>query len=210
MDSSPSKERVIQASISLFNAKGFDGTSIRDIATLANVNVAIVSYYFKNKKGLMEYLLSDFLNQYIKVMEDVLHLSISASVTLHEMTRALLEFQTEKRDLARFVYREMTLDNVLIREVMTTYLAKEKFYLNQLFERGVRSKEFRKMSIPAVITQFKGMLSMPFLQPQYLTEVLHVIPYEDYFIKQYKKEIENWINHTICRLPTQQLQAALF
>ncbi len=208
MNSYPSKERVIQASISLFNTKGYNGTSIREIATSAKVNVAIISYYFENKKGLMEYLFSCFLDQYLNVIEDVIFdgNKKSAKEMLHNMTNALLQFHNENKDLARFVYREMTLDNMLIREVMSTYLTKEKYYLNQIFDRGMRSKEFRRLSIPSVITQYKGMLIMPYLHPQYLTEVLHVIPYESYFFKQYEKEIANWIDYSICMVHSQSPQ----
>ncbi|WP_246941259.1 forespore capture DNA-binding protein RefZ [Bacillus pinisoli] len=199
-----SKEKVISASIGLFNTKGFNGTSVRDIANKANVNIAIVSYYFKNKKGLLEYLISLYFDQYIHVIEKVLMETdlLTTKEKLKVLTKALLKYQVDHRQLARFVYREMTLDNVLIREVMATYLAKEKYYFKQLFEDGIRSKEFRKLEIPSVIAQFKGMLSMPVLQPQYFTEVLHIIPYDEYFFKQYMKEMENWIELSICHSPT--------
>ncbi|MED4214161.1 TetR family transcriptional regulator, partial [Priestia megaterium] len=39
------KQKVIDAAISLFNTKGYDGTSVRDIAKRADVNVANISYY---------------------------------------------------------------------------------------------------------------------------------------------------------------------
>jgi AcrR family transcriptional regulator len=209
MSTPSSKDRVIQASVSLFNTKGYDGTSVRDIAENANVNVSIISYYFKNKKGLLEYLISSYLDQYIKVMEDVMHTdNHNAKDCLFQMIKAIIQFQSENRHLSRFVFREMTLDNVLTREVMSTYLAKEKYYLKHLFEQGIRTKEFRKVSIPSVIAQMKGMLIMPFLQPQYLTEVLHVIPYDDYFYKQFMKEMQSWIELSICNIQTPTLKTA--
>ncbi|MFD1739320.1 forespore capture DNA-binding protein RefZ [Bacillus salitolerans] len=201
-----SKEKVIHAAISLFNTKGFSGTSVRDISDKANVNVAVISYYFKNKKGLLEYLIATFLDQYIIEMESVIsneHLTTSKEV-LRQMIHRIFCFQSENRHLARFVYREMTLDNVLIREVMTTYLAKEKYYFKQIFEKGIRNGEFRRVSVPTVIAQLKGMITMPFLQPQYLTEVLHVVPYDDFFYKQFEKEMERWMEFAICLPPHSQ------
>lgn len=44
------KQKVIDAAISLFNTKGYDGTSVRDIAKRADVNVANISYYFAGKQ----------------------------------------------------------------------------------------------------------------------------------------------------------------
>lgn len=212
MNSSSAKDKVIEASISLFNTKGFDGTSIRDIASKAGVNVANVSYYFKNKQGLLEYLISLYMDQYIQIIERVMKKAETQNSreSLYNLVHAIMGFQAENKHLTRFVFREMTLDNVLTREVMTTYLAKEKYYLKYLFETGIRTKEFRKVSIPSTIAQLKGMLMMPFIQPQYLTEVLHVIPYEDYFYKQYLSELQKWIDHSICIDYTPTLKAALF
>ncbi|MFP3488734.1 TetR family transcriptional regulator, partial [Staphylococcus sp. SIMBA_130] len=61
-----SKRSVIQAAIQLFNTKGFHGTSVRDIASKADVNVALISYYFNGKKGLAEFLMTSFLEGYVK------------------------------------------------------------------------------------------------------------------------------------------------
>lgn len=46
--------QIIEAAEKLFAAKGFDGTSVRDIAESANVNLAMISYYFGSKEKLME------------------------------------------------------------------------------------------------------------------------------------------------------------
>ncbi|MGG7036118.1 MAG: TetR/AcrR family transcriptional regulator [Flavobacterium sp.] len=41
----------------LFAEEGFDGTSIRDIAKIANINIAMISYYFGSKDKLLESLI---------------------------------------------------------------------------------------------------------------------------------------------------------
>lgn len=59
--SEQTKTTIKDAAISLFYAKGFHGTSIRDIARKAGVNPALISYYFGGKQALFESLLIDFL-----------------------------------------------------------------------------------------------------------------------------------------------------
>ena len=39
-------ERILQAAENLFSTKGFEATSVRDITTEANCNVASVNYHF--------------------------------------------------------------------------------------------------------------------------------------------------------------------
>src|SRR5258705_7359994 len=45
---------IMEAAEKLFSEKGFDGTSVRDIAEEAGVNLAMISYYFGSKEKLME------------------------------------------------------------------------------------------------------------------------------------------------------------
>ncbi len=46
--------RLIDAAIALFAEKGYEGTSVRDLATEAGVNVAAVSYHFGSKDALYQ------------------------------------------------------------------------------------------------------------------------------------------------------------
>ena len=47
---------IIEKAETLFATKGYSGTSIRDIAKAANVNLAMISYYFGSKEKMMSYL----------------------------------------------------------------------------------------------------------------------------------------------------------
>ncbi|NLI96759.1 MAG: helix-turn-helix transcriptional regulator, partial [Synergistaceae bacterium] len=46
------KERLLSAAGALFSQKGYDRTSVREIARAAGANAAAVSYYFGGKEGL--------------------------------------------------------------------------------------------------------------------------------------------------------------
>lgn len=48
---------ILQVAEKLFSEHGFDGTSVRDIAKEANINIAMISYYFGSKEKLLEALI---------------------------------------------------------------------------------------------------------------------------------------------------------
>lgn len=48
------KTRILDAAEKLFGKKGFDATSLRDITTEADVNLAAVNYHFQSKDSLIE------------------------------------------------------------------------------------------------------------------------------------------------------------
>ncbi|MED0979555.1 forespore capture DNA-binding protein RefZ [Bacillus paramycoides] len=193
------KQKVIDAAISLFNTKGYDGTSVRDIAKRADVNVANISYYFAGKQGLLEQLITDFLEGYIHVIETSFEQReyLSAKDAMVQMVRGILRYQFDNRELTRFFYRELSLDTTLIREVMTVYFSRERYYIEQIIKQGQMKKEFKKVSFTMFMTQLKGMMNMPFLYPQYISEVLHSFPSETFFLEMYTKEIEQWMERTL-------------
>ncbi|MGM0874922.1 MAG: forespore capture DNA-binding protein RefZ [Bacillota bacterium] len=190
------KQQILNAAMYLFNSKGFTGTSVREIASRAKVNVAHISYYFKGKGGLLEYLVSHYYEGYIQVIEEN-YSQIkygNAHVVLSKVILDILNYQHENRQLSRLVYREVTLDSILIREVMTTYLTKEKYYIKSIIEQGIEEGYYRNGLVSLMIIQLRSLLHMPYLQPQYMSEVLHIQPYEAYFVHQYYKELKIWLN----------------
>ena len=56
MDFNEKQIQIIDTAERLFAERGFDGTSVRDIADEAGINVAMISYYFGSKEKLMEAL----------------------------------------------------------------------------------------------------------------------------------------------------------
>lgn len=50
--SSTTREDILVAARELFAADGFGATTLRAVATRAGVDVALIAYYFKNKRGL--------------------------------------------------------------------------------------------------------------------------------------------------------------
>jgi TetR/AcrR family transcriptional regulator, biofilm operon repressor len=194
-----SKEKVVDAAVKLFNTHGFDGTSVREIANEAGVNVSLISYYFHGKKGLLEYLMSSFLEGFLGEIEQIYqHIEeIPVKDSLIKMIDNLLGYQQDNYQVARFVHREITIDSTLIREVMSSYFMKERFYLHEILNHGMKRKEFNRLSAPFVCMQLRNLITAPFLNPQYLQEVYQLAPYDPYFMKNYKKLVYAWVENTL-------------
>ncbi|NDW12535.1 TetR/AcrR family transcriptional regulator [Bacteroides sp. 214] len=59
-------ERILDAARELFITKGYDGTSIRDIASASGANVAHIKYYFQSKSNLFEIIFDEAFEILIK------------------------------------------------------------------------------------------------------------------------------------------------
>ena len=173
----PTKQIIIDAAIELFNTNGYRGTTIRDIAKRANVNIANISYYFSGKQGLLEACVTDFFETYLLIYEN--------GTNLHDVVYDVLAFQSSCPKLTRFVWREMTLDSQLSREVISYYLMKERYYLRRLV-----ADEF-------LIIQLKSLLMMPYLNSQYVMKVWGIHPHDPYFLRKYSELVHKWLEQQL-------------
>lgn len=57
------KNKILDAAEQLFADKGFNGTSLREITSLAEVNLAAVNYHFGSKKELIKALMSRYMDE---------------------------------------------------------------------------------------------------------------------------------------------------
>lgn len=54
------REWLLEVAAKLFAEKGLEGTSVRDIAKVAGLNLSLVSYYFGGKDGLYREIIQNF------------------------------------------------------------------------------------------------------------------------------------------------------
>jgi len=73
IENAESKERILDASIKLFSEKGFDATRVNEIAEAANVNKALIYYYFKSKEDILDYLMNSLFNSVTSIAIDFVH-----------------------------------------------------------------------------------------------------------------------------------------
>lgn len=193
------KQAIVEAALLLFQTNGYDGTSIRDIAQKAKINSANIAYYFKNKNGLLEYCFVDYFERYTAIIEDtVQEMEYSkADSCLKTIISKLVQFQGDNFLAARFITREMSRDTMLNREVLSTYMAKELYYLQHVIEQGIKTNVFRKVSIQSFILVIKGLLTAPFTHVDYAKQLLHILPQEQYYIEQYKEQCMDFLNHSL-------------
>ncbi|MFT6602493.1 MAG: AcrR family transcriptional regulator, partial [Bacteriovoracaceae bacterium] len=83
------KEKILDVANELFAEKGFKGTSIREIAKIADVNLSAVNYHFTNK----ETLYAQVFQRNHKWMEDsVTRIGEDDDLSVQEFTWRVFEF----------------------------------------------------------------------------------------------------------------------
>jgi AcrR family transcriptional regulator len=82
-DASQTKQQLLLAARRRFAFDGYDATTVRDIATDAGVNVALINRYFDSKEGLFEACITSVGEQLVR--------SEDAASSIDELARAIVE-----------------------------------------------------------------------------------------------------------------------
>ncbi|ARI76789.1 forespore capture DNA-binding protein RefZ [Halobacillus mangrovi] len=156
------RQKVLDVACRLFYSKGFNGTSVRDIAKEANVNVSLISYYFKSKQGLFESLAISYFEPYLDILENEYYSEVDER--LESLVRKILHYNQTNYQLSCLLYRELSLNTVFAREMLVTYLAKENHLLTQiLFGKSSQMEITFKEKL--CLLQLKGLLNAPLMMP---------------------------------------------
>ena len=108
--STPPKQRLLDAATLLFAQKGYSATGVREIAQRAEVNIAMISYYFGSKRGLLETLLDMFFQRYREMVEQVMSGKDTPEQKIRQLIRALVSSFRDNPDLVRVAFTEMPFD----------------------------------------------------------------------------------------------------
>ncbi|PJX22944.1 hypothetical protein CAP48_12805 [Advenella sp. S44] len=85
------KEKITTSALTLFATRGFDATTLKDITTHANVNVAAIHYHFGNKDDLIRVVLESVAQPINALrMQALEKLSGDGTLTLERIVDALV------------------------------------------------------------------------------------------------------------------------
>lgn len=109
MDGSGPRQRILDAAISLFAQKGFAAVGVREIAADAGVNVAMISYYFEGKVGILREIMEQFFDRYSLVFDGIDDAAKPPQECVRNLIHNIVDFVRENIELSMVSYNELPL-----------------------------------------------------------------------------------------------------
>jgi AcrR family transcriptional regulator len=182
MNRQKTRDKVLDVACRLFYSQGFNGTSVRDIAKAADVNVSLIPYYFKSKQGLFEALAIDYFEPYLDILEDPKW----SELGIEDLVKEILHYKQSHYQLSCLLSRELTLNTTFAREMLVTYLAKENHLFTQILF-GKSSQIEVNFKEKLCLLQLKGLLNAPFMMPHEFKDPFITKASLTHFVQEYSK-----------------------
>lgn len=159
---SAKQQQLMDTAELLFSRKGFEATSVRDIAEEAGINTAMISYYFGSKEKLMEAI---FEQRSLNIKEKVELLLKDDRLDPFQKVYSLVDEYIDKimqrKKFHRILLCEQVINqNPVIIELMEKMKNRNSSCINDLIRYGQKKGLFKKqVDIPMMMNTLIGTIT---------------------------------------------------
>ncbi|ODT34818.1 MAG: hypothetical protein ABS67_03890 [Niabella sp. SCN 42-15] len=191
---------IMNVAIDLFAEKGFTETSVRQIAEKAEVNLAMINYYFGSKKELLESIFEYQLANKTISLEQIMS---NAALNPVQKIEAYLDYFIES------AFSSLKFNKIMVKRTTTEVDRESKIFklvvesraqyrsiIEKVIVQGQKEKLFRKnidivlMSAIFVGTVNHVLSNVPYYSTVYHIEQGNMKAYKETFVKKLNKEIK--------------------
>ena len=162
--------QIIDTAEKLFAIHGYNGTSVRDIAEDAGVNVAMISYYFGSKEKLMEAVFGERTRHIIVTIESLLK---DERLTPLEKVYALVDDYIgrvlQKQQFFKIMLVEQMLEkNPIVTASLHEMKKRNGEFIEKLIKDGQNKKSFKKnIDIVLMMNTMVGVITQTLANKEY-------------------------------------------
>jgi AcrR family transcriptional regulator len=169
--------QIINISEELFASRGFEGTSVRDIAEAAGINIAMISYYFGSKEKLMEAIF-ELRTGHIKMKVESL-INDNSLDHFEKMYHLIDDHISRVVENTRFykimVTEQLVNKNSALTEAVKQVKKKNTEIIAELIDLGVKAGAFREVKdIPLLMNTLIGTVAQTMLNESFYREYHHM------------------------------------
>jgi AcrR family transcriptional regulator len=188
------RTHIIETAMDLFAGKGYEGTSIRDIAEKASVNLAMVNYYFGSKEKLFENIVEYKSSVTRGILDEILkNNKLSAIEKIYAIIDSYVEKLFTHRSFHRLIYQELILNQrEELQNSIVNNLAPNSVIIKRIIETGIRNEEFKKVDVELTLASLMGTVNQVLLSRKFCNKIMNkdddYVPYDDI---KFRKRVRN-------------------
>ena len=156
------KQIILKKAAVLFSQKGYERTSMREIAEQAGITKPAIYYHFKNKQALFEELLFSAFQVSQKHYEDIAQCDCDAIKKIKNLAVGFFRSTKSDPDRARFIH-DLTAGNIR-KDIKLNHrkaFRKQEQYFNEILNDGKKQGIIKKnLDNFTFIMIFIGTLNM--------------------------------------------------
>jgi len=156
------KKGILSAAQRVFSRKGYEATSMEDIASEAGFGKASLYFYFKGKEEVFLSLIKTGLEEQRSLLKQIMGSQLSNVERLEALVSKLFEHVDQNREFIRIVHSEsQKLYATALEKVRSSIIREHEKTMEgiaSIIQDGIRSGEFRKIEPAMAAGSLMGII----------------------------------------------------
>ncbi len=189
------EEKIKEAAKLVFHKKGYAATRTRDIAEEANINLALLNYYFRSKEKLFTMIMVEALAGFFQQLSSVLNNTETSLETKIELiAQNYIDFLTKEPGIPLFILSEIRnnatffIEKIPIQEVVL-----HSEFIKQ-YQTEVQKGNATEPNPIQFLMNVLGLVVFPFIAQPMLSHLAKIDSAQfNQLMQQRKKQIPIWV-----------------
>lgn len=179
----------------VFHKKGYAGTRTRDIASEADMNLALLNYYFKSKKHLFEIIMLETVTSFFQTMGLVFNdENTSLAKKIQLVAEKYIELIMKEPQVPLFMMSEIRNNGAaILNKLPAANLILNSVFIKQ-FKEAVEKRKISESDPMQFLMNIMGLVVFPFIASPLIKKIGKLNDQQFEQLMQYrKKHIPVWI-----------------
>ena len=187
------RDDILDVAEKLFAEQGFEAVSVREISKAADINIAMVSYYFGSKEKLYEEVISRKLTPTAMILQQ-----ISLVGTSKEKLFAIVDLFVSRffdnRQFQNLIFIEMALSKRKeMPEFITQRMHQNFSIIFDIINKGIKNKEFKKVDVELTVMSIVGIVKTYSTSGSMACKILNTENEEDVFDAKNRNRLKKFM-----------------
>lgn len=196
------EDKIIDAAREIFFEKGYNGATMRDIASKAEVNLALLHYYYRTKEKIFEIVLNQAFITLFKRLNKAFLSDVDIFCKIELMVESYISVGIKHPQLPGFVMHELEVNKKLVQPLILKYKEEQNanknlsvFYAD--VQNAIDSKIIKPIDVDSLFIDILSLSLFPFVAKNFLSGIVLDKNKYSHFIKERSKYVSGFIISSI-------------
>lgn len=163
MKDSSAEQNILKAAISVFQKKGMAGARMQEIADEANINKAMLHYYFRNKQQLFEAVFLQAFQKFAPQMNGIFNSEASVFEKIKSFAESYISFVSENPYLPTFLIQEININPDFAESFFNAHSAPNPSLFEKQIAEEIKKGILRPTDPKQLLLNLFSLCAFPFV-----------------------------------------------
>jgi len=151
-------KQIIDVAIDMFSRKGFQQTTVQEIAEAAGVGKGTIYRFFESKEDLVSSLVEFAIDDVARAIREAIRDLTDPVEKLRTIITTEVDYYDQHRNLAKFLVREVLGYRSTFEEHVKRIWSKRGTIVEEVVREGVASQAFKPIDPETAAASLEGMI----------------------------------------------------